>query len=155
MLVGVAIAMRVKPRRPILAAVLITVPTIPLPWLLLGTRAPLALVIAASFLMGVAFDFFGVLWNTTMQREVAPEALSRVSSYDAMGSLMFGPIGLLLAGPATVWFGVHRALIGCWALLFVVAAAGLASPGVRGLRWRDVPVSGDVPAVPLMPEQLP
>jgi hypothetical protein len=50
--------------------------------------------------MGICFDIFGVLWETTMQREIPPDALSRVSSYDPLGSFMFGPIGLLAAGPA-------------------------------------------------------
>lgn len=48
-----------------------------------------------------------------MQREVPPAALSRVSSYDALGSMMFGPIGILLAGGGAVWLGPHRALPAC------------------------------------------
>jgi hypothetical protein len=40
-----------------------------------------------------------VLWETALQRFVPAAALSRVSSYDILGSLLLGPVGLLLAGP--------------------------------------------------------
>jgi hypothetical protein len=36
---------------------------------------------------GIAVDILVVLWDTTMQREIPAEALSRVSSYDALGTL--------------------------------------------------------------------
>ena len=39
-------------------------------FVLLGLAAPLPWVIVSSGAMGVAFTLFGVLWNTTMQREV-------------------------------------------------------------------------------------
>lgn len=153
MIVGVVVAMRVRPRRPILAAVLANIPTIPLPWLLLGLHAPLPWVIVGSFVMGLSFDFFGILWNTTMQREVPAEALSRVSSYDALGSLMFGPLGLLLAGPIAATMDIHHALVGCSALLLLVGIAGLASPSVRQLEWHDAPPDAAT-SLPLLPEQV-
>ena len=96
MLVGVVIALRIRPRRPILLGVLLTSLTA-LPYLLLGLGAPLALIVLGGFVMGLGMDTFTVLWQTTMQREVPPHALSRVASYDAFGSMLFGPVGVLLA----------------------------------------------------------
>ena len=92
------------------------------------------LLAIAFFFMGVSHDIFGVLWSTTMQREIPPESLSRVSSYDALGSLMFGPIGLLLAGPVALAIGPKPALIGCAAIIIIVTLLALLSPGVRNLR---------------------
>lgn len=64
MVCGVAVAMRIRPRRPILfATLLMFVPA--LPYLLLGISAPLWLVVVGAVLMGFAFDLFGVLWQTT------------------------------------------------------------------------------------------
>ena len=80
-------------------------------------------------LMGLSFDVFGVLWQTTMQREIPPESLSRVSSYDAFGSVIFGPVGLLLAGPAAVLIGAHTALIWCAVIVVLTAVAALTAPG--------------------------
>ncbi|MFI6602238.1 MFS transporter [Nonomuraea sp. NPDC050536] len=132
-IVGVIVSLRVRPRRPILVGVLLCFPTA-LPYVLLGVGAPLPLLVAGSFVLGVCFDVFGVLWQTTMQREIPPESLSRVSSYDALGSLMFGPIGLMLAGPVAAMVGTQAALLGCAALVVVSTLAALLSPGVRNLR---------------------
>ncbi|MFI6500208.1 MFS transporter [Nonomuraea typhae] len=132
-LVGVFVALRFRPRRPILAATLLCFPSA-LPYLLLGVSAPLWMVIAGAFVLGICFDVFGVLWQTTLQREVPPEALSRVSSYDALGSLMFGPLGLLLAGRLAVLVDARSAMVVCAAVVVVSTAAALLSPGVRNLR---------------------
>lgn len=133
MILGVVVTLRMRPRRPILVATLLTLPTA-LPYVLLGANAPLWTVVGGAFVMGVCFDIFGVLWNTTMQREIPAESLSRVSSYDALGSLMFGPLGLLLAGPVAIAIGPRPALIGCGAIVVLVSLAALTAPGVRGLR---------------------
>ncbi|HQY99461.1 MAG TPA: MFS transporter [Propionicimonas sp.] len=133
--VGVAIAMVWKPRRPILVATLLTL-SAGVPAVLLGYAFPLWTVIAAAFVMGIGFDLFGVLWMTTMQDEVPPESLSRVASYDALGSLMLGPLGLVLAGPATLLFGAHAALIGSGVIAIGTTVFALASPEVRRLEAR-------------------
>jgi predicted MFS family arabinose efflux permease len=132
-IVGVIVALRVRPSRPILVGTLLCLPTA-LPYVLLGTGAPLWALVAGSFVLGVCFDVFGVLWQTTMQREIPPESLSRVSSYDALGSMMFGPIGLMLAGPVQGLVGTRTALLGCAALVVLSTLAALLSPGVRNLR---------------------
>ncbi|MFI7109801.1 MFS transporter [Nonomuraea sp. NPDC050227] len=130
---GVLVSLRLRPRRPILLGTLLCLPTA-LPYVLLGLDAPLWAIVAGAFVLGVCFDVFGVLWQTTMQREIPAESLSRVSSYDALGSLMFGPIGLMLAAPAAVAFGTEGALLGCAALVVLSTLAALAAPGVRNLR---------------------
>ncbi|WP_336210830.1 MFS transporter [Nonomuraea sp. LPB2021202275-12-8] len=132
-IVGVFVSLRVRPRRPILVGTLLCLPSA-LPYFLLGSGAPLWASVAGSFLLGICFDVFGVLWQTTMQREVPAESLSRVSSYDALGSLMFGPLGLMLAGPVAALVGVEAALIGCGVLIVLSTCAALLSPGVRNLR---------------------
>lgn len=43
---------------------------------------PLTLAVPGAFLLGAQLAVFTVLWNTTVQREVPPDVLSRVSSYD-------------------------------------------------------------------------
>jgi MFS family permease len=108
------------------------------PQLLLGASAPLWVVMVAMFAMGIGFDLFGVLWMTTMQHEVPAESLSRVASYDALGSLMLGPLGLLLAGPAAAIWGPHAALIGTGLVSIATTVFALAFPDVRQLRARAV-----------------
>jgi hypothetical protein len=54
---------------------------------------------AAAFLMGGCLEVFSVNWVTTMQQEIPPAILSRVSTYDALGSYALAPLGTLIAGP--------------------------------------------------------
>jgi MFS family permease len=143
LIAGVLIALRLRPRRPILLVTLLTFGAAP-PYLLLGWSAPLWTVVAAAFVLGLCFDLFTVIWQTTMQREVPAASLSRVSSYDALGSLMLGPLGLLLAGPAAESIGPHRALVWCGVVMVVTTLFALAFPGVRQLR---APGSTEVPPV--------
>ena len=150
MVVGVLLAMRVRPRRPIFVGVLLTF-SAAAPSLLLGVGAPLWSAVAGAFLTGVCFDVFGVLWATTMQREVPPESLSRVASYDALGSLMLGPVGLMIAGPVAELAGVRPSLIGCAVLMVLVTFAALLAPGVRGLRAPDPRVPAPSPGTPAPP----
>lgn len=155
MLLGVLIAMRFKPRRPILWAAGVIIPFVPLPYLLMGLTAPLWTIVLAAFAMGLAFDLFGVLWQTTMQRVVPPEALSRVSSYDALGSLMLAPVGLMLAGPFAQWLGIHHAMLVCAAALLIIAALPLLSRDVRTLRWHEPADEQAEPHLPVTAEVLP
>jgi hypothetical protein len=90
-------------------------------------------VAAAAFVTGVSFDIFGILWDTALQQHITPDALSRVSSYDALGSFMLGPVGMLAAGPAAGLFGIDAALWGCGALIVAASALALLSPQVRRL----------------------
>ena len=134
--VGVALSLVWRPRRPIFTATLLTL-TAGLPAVLLGASAPLWTVAAAAFLLGISFDLFGVWWMTTMQNEVPAESLSRVASYDALGSLMFAPLGLLLAGPAALVVGPHLALVVTGVIAIATAGIALVSPDVRRLEARE------------------
>lgn len=132
LLVGGAVALRVRPRRPVRAAALVVLAFAP-PLVLLALHAPLALVAAAMALAGIAATVFDVLWATALQQHVPLEALSRVSSYDMLGSFALAPLGLALAGPVSVALGTQTTLLAGAALLTAVTLAALASPAVRHL----------------------
>jgi MFS family permease len=151
-LVGVVFAIRARRKRPIRLVVLLTFPLASIP-LALGLGAPLWLAMVAGLIGGIALDVLSVLWDTTMQREIPEESLSRVSSYDALGSLMFGPIGLLLTGPAVVLVGVDAALLISAAVTALASIAALCSPGVRRLEWTHTTTAPEVraEAVPSRP----
>ncbi|MFJ2202338.1 hypothetical protein [Streptomyces violaceusniger] len=86
---------------------------------------------AAMFGTGIGSDVFGVLWVTTIQREIPERALSRISSYVWFGSLAFAPLGLLVAGPVAAAVGTGLALAGCAALIALATMAALLSPQGR------------------------
>ncbi|MFE5330454.1 MFS transporter [Embleya sp. NPDC056575] len=132
-LAGVFVAIRLRPRRPLLVATSMVF-AVALPIALLGIGAPVYVVAFGAFVTGAAFDVFGVMWETTMQREIPREALSRVAAYDGLGSFMFGPLGLVAAAPIADAVGAHHALLLCAALIVLVTVGALAVPEVRNLR---------------------
>jgi hypothetical protein len=48
---------------------------------------------------GASVEVFSVNWATTMQQEIPPAMLSRLSSYDALRSFALAPVGTAVAGP--------------------------------------------------------
>jgi MFS family permease len=60
---------------------------------------------------GFAFALGSVVWDTTLQRKVAPEKLARVASYGWMGAMVFLPAGYALAGPIAMAIGLKTYLL--------------------------------------------
>ena len=133
LLVGAVIASRFKPKRPMVFGALATGALVPY-LLALAFASPLWVVVPLAFFWGVAMDAFYIVWLTEVQSRVPREALSRVMSYDAFGSLIFGPLGLALAGPLVVVIGIANTLFVAAAVCCAAVAAMLLAPSVRGLR---------------------
>jgi MFS family permease len=131
-IVGVFVAMAWWPKRPIRTGILLSLGC-GFPLMLLGASAPIWTVVAAGVLMGLGFQLFTVYWLTTMQLEVPAQALSRVAAYDAFGSIMLGPLGLVAAGPAERLMGAHPAIAVAGAACVLIPALALLSPQVRSL----------------------
>lgn len=129
---GAGVATRLRPRHPIRIAVLTTAAAA-LPMLTLGAGLGLWWSLVAMIVNGVAFDIFGVLWQTTLHRRIPDRVLSRVSAYDIFGSIAFAPLGTLVAGPIAGVVGVRAALVGCGALALLTTTGALLAPEVRGL----------------------
>ncbi len=128
-IVGGGIALRWRPRRPFLvlaSSMSITA----LPMAMLASAAPAWALLGAAAGLGVVWGMFDPFWLTAMQREVPPEMISRVSSYDYLGSLAFYPAGLALAGPLADLVGVSTTL-------WIGAGCGVAV-SLFWLSWRDV-----------------
>ena len=86
----------------------------------------------------MAIEFFQVFWFTTIQTHIPREVHARVSSYDAMGSLMFGPIGLALAGPLVTAVGLQWSFLIAAAICLVAILASLFSRSVRTLEMEQM-----------------
>jgi MFS family permease len=127
--------LRWRPRRMLLTATL-SVFLFVLPLLALAGPAPLVVVMAAAFVSGIAYEVFGVLWDTTMQQEIPQDRLSRLSAYDAFGSLALMPLGLAALGPLAGVFGTRTTLLACAVLTIAATAPVLLSHDVRTLERR-------------------
>jgi len=96
--VGVVFAGKVRPRFPIRVAIIVQFPVF-LWFFSLANTTNVLIISIISFFVGIAFDFFYVLWVTTLQQHIPKESLSKVMSYDVLGSLALAPIGIAVAGP--------------------------------------------------------
>ena len=117
------------------------------PFFLLAAGAPAWLVAASMLINGLCVDVFEVLWDTSLQHHIPNEALSRIASYDALGSFVLGPLCLVLVGPLAAAIGVTRTLLGAGTLLALASMVPLLTRAVRGLPAGPDPAAAS-PATP-------
>ena len=110
MVVGGLVALRVRPRRTLLVGMLGVACEVPF-LLTLGIHPTLPALVATAVISGVGSETFGIYWDLSMQQHVPQEVLSRVYSYDSLGSWIFMPIGLVVAGPLAQAIGTEETLI--------------------------------------------
>jgi predicted MFS family arabinose efflux permease len=130
---GGLVMIRFRPRRILLAA-LLSVPAFSL--LLFALAVPLAvpLDVAAAFLAGGCLEVLSVSWATTLQQEIPPEKLSRVSSYDALGNYALTPVGTAIAGPLASAFGAPAVLTAGGAVVVLLPLLVLLGPEIRHMQ---------------------
>jgi MFS family permease len=132
---GVAL-LRLRPRRILLAATLGFLLTVPF-LLALAVPIPLAGVVVAAGLAGIGLEVFQVLWETAMQQEIPQEKLSRVSSYDALGSFVLIPLGFAVAGPVAELIGTRPTVLGAATISLTATLAVLFVRDVRTIARRE------------------
>jgi MFS family permease len=126
------VLLRWRPRRILLLATLASF-GLALPPLALAPPVPVALLLAVGFVYGWFFETFGVMWTLAMQEQIPREKLSRMFSYDMLGSFVLLPVGMALVGPIDAAIGDRATLLGCAALVVVATAPVLLSRDVRTL----------------------
>lgn len=137
-LIGGVLALRIRPKRPLLVGFAIS-GAMSLPALALIGPLPVLLVAASSMLSLVAIELSNTWWFTMLQQHVPEHARSRVSSYDWLVSLVFQPLGFLLAGPLVARIGLTQTLLGAAALGLLGNYGVLLVRSVREVRWVDDP----------------
>lgn len=139
---GNLVAMRIRLERPVLVAAL-ALAVASMQAAIIGSGLGTGGIAALELLAGVAASLFFTLWDTSIQEQVPPHAVSRVSSYDFTVSLGLMPIGMAAAGPVAASAGLHATLVGLSVLGVLAALAWLAVPDVRRARR-----PGPAPAAP-------
>ncbi len=150
LITGGLVSLRVTPRRPMLFVVL-TGAAVAISPLSLAMVLPLPAVCLASFCLGVFVEMMMVQWTVALARNVPADKLARVSSYDALGSVMAMPAGALIAGPLGAAIGISAAQYAAVAAIIVASALALIPREVRVMRGGDAatpPATGE-PAVEL------
>jgi MFS family permease len=135
LVLGGLLLLRVRPRRLLLTGTLAFLLTIPFPLGLAGPL-PVALLILLAALAGIGNEVFGIMWDTTMQQEIPQEKLSRVYSYDALGSFVLIPLGVAIVGPLAEVFGTRETILGASAVSLTATLAVLLVHDVRTIERR-------------------
>ncbi|MFM8999091.1 MAG: MFS transporter [Actinomycetota bacterium] len=126
---GTFVATRVQPKRPMVVVTVLFQPgTFFVAMLALPASLPWMIVAAVG--LGVSFSVIGVLWDTLLQTHVPTDLLSRVASYDALGSLAAVPIATAVVGSVAAAIGVQATL--------EIAAVVMVVAGLEPLLVRDV-----------------
>jgi hypothetical protein len=87
-----------------------------------------------------------VYWYSTLQSRVPVEMISRISSYDWLGSVALSPIGYALIAPVAQLWGVSRALAGAAGLtaaaaVYVAFSSAIAADQEDASRATTVPTA--------------
>jgi predicted MFS family arabinose efflux permease len=131
-LFGGLLALRLHPRRPLVAATLLCLP-IALVLALLGAAAPVSVLCVAGFVAAVGLTSGDIIWFTTFQRQIPDHLMSRLSSFDWFGSVALNPLGYALIGPLANALGVSTTLYLAAAVNAGITILVALAPSVRGL----------------------
>ena len=136
LIAGGLVSLRVTPRLPMLFVVL-TGAAVAISPISLAMVWPLPAVCVASFGLGVFIEMMMVQWTVTMARNIPPDKLARVSSYDVLGTVMAMPAGALIACLLGTAIGISRAQYAAAALIVVASALALIPRDIRTIRSDD------------------
>lgn len=143
-ILGGLAALRIRPSRPLAvgAAVMFGYGLLPLA---IALHAPLVPLLLAAASNGLAWAFWSIMWQTSVQTHVSPHLLNRVTAYEVFGSDGSLPIGQALAGPVAGVVGPERVLATSVAVSALGCTALLLIPAVRNLRRAPDPASATEP----------
>lgn len=143
-IVGGLVALRYRPRRPLAAGAVAMAGYGVLP-LAMALHAALLPLLVAAMVNGMVWAFWSVMWQTTVQTQVPPQKLNRVTAYEVFGSNGSLPIGQALSGPAAAVVGAERLLAVSAGVCVLGSTLLVLTPAVRNLRRAPDPVpSGEL-----------
>ncbi|MCU1537838.1 MAG: transporter [Humibacillus sp.] len=127
------VMLRLHLARPLRAGMLACT-ALAVPMLLLGVAPAVLPVAVGFFLAGAASEVFSVGWTTALHEHIPIDVLSRVSSYDALGSFVAMPVGTFVYGWLATTVDLETLLVASAACYAVISLSALLSPSVRSLR---------------------
>lgn len=133
MLVMSLVLLRWRLRKPLVSGML-GMSLIAVPLVMLGVHPSTIALTVAAFVGGAGMQVFSTGWAVTIMEQIPAAVLSRVSSYDMLGSFVGIPVGTLLFGWLAGAIDVRTLMVLASACYAVIALATLAVPSVRHLR---------------------
>jgi predicted MFS family arabinose efflux permease len=133
LIIGSIIGLRIKLKYPLRFLLVISFSISLYMWSMAKPQS-IWFIAFCALLWGITLDLWTTIWSTAMAREVPREALSRVSSFDAMGSMLLRPVGLAIAGPLSMAIGLSNALYALAIFSAIVILGMLTSPTMRNMQ---------------------
>ena len=130
--VATVLMLRLSVRHPLRVGMAIAAIAVPI--VMLGLSPSTWPLVLAMFVAGSGTEMFGVGWSTAMQQHIPEAVLSRVSSYDALGSFVAMPLGSMVFGLLADRIDPEAVLVVSGILYAALALGTLASRSVRNLR---------------------
>jgi hypothetical protein len=143
---GGAAGLRLRPARPLLLCGWLTLLETPL-FAFLALGYGLTPLIFAAAVCGVSAALVNVLWETTLQEQIPPEVLSRVSAFDLMGSLAFYPLGTLIVWPIAAAIGIAGSFAVASGVTVGSGLLQIVLPDIRRVRCWPHPLAARAPRV--------
>jgi MFS family permease len=131
--IGNVLAMRLPLPRPVFMAAVALVGA-STQAVIIGSGLGTAGIAALELLAGVFVALFFTLWDLSIQEQIPPRAVSRVSAYDFSVSVGLMPLGMAVCGPIADAIGLHATLRWMSAIGILSALVWVAQPAVRALR---------------------
>ncbi|MBZ5739687.1 MFS transporter [Nocardioides mangrovi] len=91
-------------------------------------------ILVGAFLHGLGLQVFSVQWDVSIQQNIREEMLSRVYSFDMVGSFVARPLGLVLTGPVAGLVGYQDWLLLVGLVMAASSFGALLSTDVRRLQ---------------------
>jgi len=133
LIIGSLIGLKIKVKYPLRFLLIISFSISLYMWSLAKPQS-IWFIAFCALLWGITIDLWTTIWSTAMAREVPREALSRVSSFDAMGTMLLRPVGLAIAGPLSSAIGLANTLYFLAIFSAILILGMLALPTMRNMQ---------------------
>jgi MFS family permease len=130
---GGLIALRVQPRRPLIAANLALTPAA-LQLLALAVPLPTVAIMGVCVVGWAGLTFLNEVWDATVPQLLPAEVLARANSFDWLLSIVAMPVGFAVSGRVADHIGIPATLIAAAAIMALPSFFIILVPGVRSVR---------------------
>ena len=135
-LCGGLLTLRWRPRRALFAGTLALSLTAAFP-LAIAWSPDATVILLGAFLHGLGLEFFSVWWDLSIQQNIPADRLSRVYSFDIVGSFVMRPVGMAVTGPIAALVGQHTWLVVVGVVMGGSSLLAATQRDVRSLVRRD------------------
>ncbi len=130
---GGLIALRIRPRRPLVVANLVGVPAA-LMLLALAVPLPTGAIMAVCVFGWAGLTLLNEVWFATVPQLIPADVLARATSFDWLLSIIAMPVGFAVSGPVADHVGIQPTLVAAAVIMAVPLILIVLVPGVRSVR---------------------